>query len=372
MKFIESIRPAPLALLAALFAAPASAQTPHTLGAGAAFETYELLEPYAAGVRRVSLMSAPFGASVQVMRRFTLQVSGAYASGSLTTADESTIELSGPTDTEVRVGATLGRDLLNVSVGYMVPTGRSTHSIDQAGLAGVIASDLLPFRVSNWGSGGALGISTAIAVPWNGFGVGISAGYTAGQEYEPLEENAFSYQPGNEMHVRAAIDRATGAGGKATLMLNVNRYADDAVNGENVFRPGNRLEAIGSYSFPLGLGASAVAYAGVQHRAPGDFRLAPQTSPAQDLILAGTGMRVPLRAGVLLPALDLRVYRRDDGLSQGYLMGIGATAELPAGRVVLVPTARTRFGKLVLWRGEETSVRGLELALTLRHERGRP
>ena len=71
-------------------------------------------------------------------------------------------------------------------------------------LAGVVAAELLPFAVTNWGSGGSAGGDLALAFQGGGWGLGISGGYRAASEYEPYVGETFAYRPGNQLRFRLA------------------------------------------------------------------------------------------------------------------------------------------------------------------------
>jgi hypothetical protein len=377
-----------IAGLAAAMAWPALAASaqgipgPWQTGVGAGFETYEFLDAGELGLERLSLVTLPFAVRGRPLDRLQLQLSGAFARGTITRTDGSEATLSGPTDTELRASYVFGRDLVVVSASYLLPTGSSAHTLDEAEVAGTIAADLLPFRISQWGSGGGLALSTAVAVPVNGFGVGVSVGYTLAQEYDALQlsdQEAWRYRPGDELRLRLGIDRTVGETGKAALVFNLQRYDEDRLRGQGLLQPGSRYDVTGSYSFAAGPAANGVTYLGIAHRNAATFGaeagqdpfFAGMEIPAQDLVFAGAGFRVPVREGVIVPTVEGRLFRRSDGLNQGHLMGLGAALEWPVGSVLLIPSVRSRFGKVLLWEGEEASFRGGEAALTLRLGGGR-
>src|SRR5690606_8720959 len=125
------------------------------------------------------------------------------------------------------------------------------------------------------------------------FGVGVSAGYTMGREFEPLEEDEIGYRPGSEMRLRLAVDRNVGSTAKASLIVGGQLYQDDELGGTSVYTPGDRIEAIGSFAFRAGALSSGVAYAGVQHRGEGMLIDEEMSTPAQDLFNLGVGFRIP-------------------------------------------------------------------------------
>lgn len=344
----------------------------HGVGAAAGLEHYSFSDDAAAGIRSLSLFTAPFAARA-AFAPVTLEVAGAFARGTLTRPDGSDATISGLTDTSLRLSVPVARDRLTLSGALVLPTGRTRQTLEEAEVAGAIAADLLPFRVSNWGTGGGVDVSAALALPVSGFGVGLRLGYALAREFEPLEDRDFTYQPGDQLYARLALDRTIGYAGKASVHFTYQRFQDDALGGRNLFRAGDRVQLMGSYAFAVGGGSSGVAYAGVMHRSRGTYLGSTAEAPAQDLILAGGGIRIPTMHALLLPGADLRVFRSADGVGQGYVIGIGGSAEVPLGTggLLLVPTVRGRFGNLLVREGSESGFTGIEIGAGLRWG-GRP
>ena len=65
-------------------------------------------------------------------------------------------------------------------------------------------------------------------------------------------------------------------------------------------------------------------------------------------------------------AVDNVSFRVSTGEGQGYYAGLGGTGEVPAGRFVLLPTARVRVGRVVSSGDVRTGMRGVELGMGLR------
>jgi hypothetical protein len=369
-----TIHPACLALLALALAPPrGAAQDPGALpfsaAGGARVESYAFRDAETIGMERVSLLTVPLAAETRVAGRVRLTVSGAFASATLRRADGSEAALAGLTDTEVRAALPLLGDWLTVSGVAVLPTGRQRLSAEELEVAAVVASDLLPFAISHWGSGGGAGGSVVVARRFGTVGMGVSGGYRASREYRALDADGPAYRPGDERFVRVAVDRSF-SGAKATLQVSMVRYTHDRLGGGTLYRSGDRYQVIGSYALAGPGRSTAVFYAGVLHREEGSRRdgLA-EGLPGQDLILAGGGARVPVGRGAFLPSADARAFRSADGLGQGYGLGLGASAEWPLGRTVLVPSARVRVGRVLVLDGVESGFTGTELGLTLRRVR---
>ena len=289
---------------------------PWSAGVGAGYETYRFGDAESIGVESISLFAAPFGVRTQLFGRTSLEITGSFARGSLVKPNGDEATISGLTDTNIRVSVpVLGPDFVTVSGIVSLPTGHTTHSLEEAEVAAVIAADLLPFRVSQWGSGGGAGVGTTIARAGDEFGFRLSASYIAAREFEPIVaspgDDQFTYRPGNQLRVQMMADRTVGTAGKAALQLTFQHSGEDQTEGVNLYRSGNRFQAIGSYSFGVGQGSSGIAYGGALHRTSGVFlaeglrelRLQNQEEvAAQTLFLTGAGMRVSAGRGVLIPS----------------------------------------------------------------------
>ncbi len=357
-----------LVLLPLAGSTAAAQQSGAMLGGGADFQGYFFSNADQVGIKSLSLLSVPLGASLP-LGRFRLAVGGAWARGQLTRSDGSTATLAGMTDTQLALSLGLGD--LTLSAFGLVPTGVSRLSQDQADVAGKIAAELLPFPLSNWGSGGGVGLGSNVDHRFGATTLGIGGAYLVGRAYDALDAADFSYRPGNELRARAALTTRVGTAGDVGLQLTVQQSADDRLNGQNLFRSGTRVEALASYSLAAGGRGSALVYGGVLHRSAGTFLTLGVPAAAQDLILAGGNLRLPLGGAVLVPAVDGRLFRSADALGQGWVSGVGAALELPLGSdgVRLVPTVRGRLGSYQVQAGVTSRITGVELGLTLRRGR---
>ena len=362
-------------------------------GAGIAFERYEFDAGEEVGMDRLSLRTIPLVAYLEPARWLSFEVAGAHAEGELVRPDGTTSSISGFTDTELRVTVPIRSERTSLALTgvAILPTGEASQDADEAAVAGVMAADLLPLRITNWGGGGGYAMSASAARAFGTVNLGFSAGYRVATEYDPLETGSFAFRPGNELRLRAALDRNVRGQSKLSLHATLFTYGEDRLDGANLYTSGNRVQVAGSYAFPLGAAASAVAYAGVLHRAEGTvidpLRTGVITTaadlPSQQLFLFGTGGRLPLGRHRLLPAVDVRLFRSDDGVDQGYVVGLGSSAELRLSGVssdftafsgsglVLVPSLTFRFGKLLVRDDAQSRFTGLDLGLGIRVGGGR-
>ncbi len=361
------------ALAALLLCAPAAAQTlpslPLSGAAGVGLERYEFTTPGAVGTKALQLLTVPVTLRAQAPAGVSVEVSAAWARGELTRADGTTATLEGPTDTYVRVARTFGRDRLTLALLGAIPTGRSTQTQDEAAVADAVASDLLPLRVSNWGSGGGVGVSAAYAVSAGGFGLGVSGGYTMARAFEPADGQPAQYRPGNEALLRVAADRTLGRGAKASLAVTWQGFGADELEGRNLYRSGDRLQAIASLQ-GVAAGMQTLVYGGLLHRENGTV-LDPGAvgAPVQDLWLGGGGLRISTPWGAVVPSVDARLFRSGDGRGQGWYAGMGGSAEVRFRGATLVPSARLRVGEIVAAADRDSGISGFDLGLAVRHGR---
>lgn len=345
-----------------------------TLGAGGGFELYEFDDPEGAGLKSVQLITAPFSVQLRPANRLRIGVSGAWAEGVRVRPDGGEQSVSGMTDTYVTAGLTFGKDRLVLSGHVAAPTGITSLNDEQASVAGIFASELLPFRIASWGSGGSAGLTANVAMPLRRGSIGFGGGYSMGQGLdlaEPGSPDALAYRPGNETRITVAAERQVGRSGKLSLQAGVQRYEKDALNGRNLFQSGDRAQLTASYSFAAGHRFSGLMYGGVLHREQGsmlDESGAPmgEVRASQDLVLGGLGLRVPVGRQLFIPSMDVRVFRREDGVGQGYLGSAGLSAELRTRRLTFLPTVRGRYGEVLIDASRGSAVRGFDVGLGIR------
>jgi hypothetical protein len=339
---------------------PLHGQVSGSVGAGAHFQHFGFSDADATGIRSVHLLTMPVAARIDLGRGVSMDVGSAWARAGMQRSRGPAVTLSGPTDTQLRLGWSTPGSGLHVTMIGVLPSGTASFSADEADLAGVVAADLLPFRVSHWGAGGGAGGALAMARTAGPWGVAGSAAFLVPGSFEPLDSPAFDYRPGAHVAVRAAVDRRVGAAARASLALSHHRHGDDAADRENLFRAGDRTQALASLAFPAGATGSAVVYGGYLHRDRGTFLLTDQERTSQGFILVGAGLRHPTALGTLVPSGDLRVVRRESGENQGWIMALGASLERRAGQVNWAPTLVGRLGNVQARTGVNTGVIGLE------------
>lgn len=371
------------ALVALLLPSGAAGQA--VAGGGFTYEVYSFSDKEATGLDQVSLATMPLAATLSLGRRLSLGFNSAWAEGTVRGAEGEEISLRGFTDTEISLALSLGGDNVVLAGGFVLPTGESTQSLEEVVVAGVIAAELLPFAISTWGSGGSAGGDLALAFQAGGWGIGVSGGYRVASDYEPLSEETFSYQPGDQIRARLALDHDVGRAGTLSFLLGFQSFSDDALNDQNLFRSGNRYEALASYASAVGRRGSMLLYGAFHHRENGSVlvdnpELAGATNtPWQQLVRGGVNFLLPAgRRLTLIPDGELRLFRAEDGIGQGYLAGagLGMDVTLAGGRrgrrLVLSPSGRFYVGELTIDEESDSRVTGWRVGVTLRFEDIRP
>lgn len=367
-----------VALVASPVFSPLSAQV--EVGGGIVLESYTFDEPANTGFEKLTLMTLPFQASIDLTDDLNVSVAGAFAEGEMTLEDESTQTISGLTDTSIRASYTLGQDRVVLSGAVFLPTGKVNLTEEEALVAGAIAYDLLPTRITNWGTGGGGDVSIAFALPAGAVSFGARVGYRLVAEYEPYDEgfqplgdigggDVFVYDPGDQFYIRAALDANLSAASKFTLSGTYQSFSDDATEGTNIFRSGDRMQGMASLIFPAGAGGSAWLYGGVLHRSEGEFLelVEGDVRASQNVFFGGAGARLLIGGVGVIPVVEARGLKADDSLGQGWTIGAGGSLEIPLGDgPVLVPTGKARFGRVLVSDIVESDFTGFEIGASLR------
>ena len=127
---------------------PAEAQSSTSIiGGGAAYESYNFRHAEATGIKSLALFTVTFAGRVSLSRALAIELSGNFARCELIRSDGSTATLSGVTNTDVALTATIVPERLHVGVIADLPTGKQKQNEDQAQVAGAVAADLLALHI---------------------------------------------------------------------------------------------------------------------------------------------------------------------------------------------------------------------------------
>src|SRR5215831_12712731 len=193
----------------------------------------------------ISELAVPIYAIIPVTPQLSFDVGSAYTQARVEQTGSPTSTISGLTDTQIRGNLVLGNDLVVLTGGVNLPTGKSTVATDQRAAAGLIGSDFLVFPIANMGTGfggtGGIAVAVPIGGDWN-FGFGGSVRHSA--QYDPFElsgAQVLHYQPGNEYRARAGVDHPLGTG-RISLGVTYSTFGDDNLGG-SIYNTGNRYLA---------------------------------------------------------------------------------------------------------------------------------
>jgi hypothetical protein len=347
--------------------APLSAQT--TFGTGAIFQHYSL--DRALGVSAAQLWLTPVAVRVPLGSALAFDVYSAWARGSADVAG-ATYTLDGFVDTRIRASWSLAPWAV-ATVGVNLPTGSSEHDGEQAIVASVMATELLGFREAGWGVGLAATTGIATAHRIGEWGLGFGASYRHATEYSPAPGAEQRYNPGDEIRLRLALDRSVGSS-QFTAGVTFQNFAEDQVDGRNLFQPGSRLRGDAAWVFRVGAASIMTASGALVWRERGDLffdvhtgQPMRETIGGQVLAVGGLGGSVPItRTFTIMPAVDARWVNRDDPGGDGWLAGGGLDIPLRVGAFHFMPGGRLRYGQLAGTTGPRRSIMGAEVAATVR------
>jgi len=319
----------------------------------------------------ISEMAIPLFAFVPVTRTLTVDVGTAFASARVTnTSGGQAVEskISGLTDTQIRATLNLGSDLLLLTAGVNVPTGRSTAIPAEQAAAALIGNDFLVFPISSMGSGfggtGGLALARAFG-DWN-LGAGFSLRHS--MPFDPYEDDKgakLHFTPGNELRARIGVDHPYGSG-RASLGMTYSKFTNDMI-ASSIYNTGDRILAQGYITNAMGRGDYVVS-AWNLFRAAGTLTdgTASGTENITDISVSyGMGMG----AGRLEPGVDVRTWIQPSSpLSLQTTLSV--RYEIPMGRLTLAPGGGFTIGRLAARTtagvNESASVTGLRAQLTIR------
>lgn len=349
--------------------APPEASTQVALdraGTGVRFHHIGFYAPSSSNIDNVSLLTVPLGGRAAVGERVTVGLAGYFAHARLERPTGGTATVSALTDASLTASVDVGDDLGTLTAVARLPTGKSGYESDELDVAGVVASDLFPFRISNWGSGGGLGLRASTSRQIGPFATAVSLGYFRSGQFDPIEDQVTDYRPGDRLNLRAALTAPVGRAGQVGLQAGARLFANDEVQGQSVFDSGNRYDVLASHSFPVWGQSAGFVYGGYQRRAEGRRLRLDEPTASQDMLLAGGGLRFRLNDVLVRPTLDARLVERGDDRSEGYDLRVGGRAELPVRGTTLVPLLRTHFGSVTIRDGVDSGFLGIEAGLTVR------
>ncbi|MFI5281407.1 MAG: hypothetical protein ACHQU1_13000, partial [Gemmatimonadales bacterium] len=244
-----------VATLAAASAGPALAQTRVDAQAGVEYRSVS----YGSGLGYSALkeLAIPVGFAVPFGSRFNLDAGTYYVSAARTDASgQQTI--NGLTDLIIRGAYQVKPDVAVFTFAVSVPTGQKTLSGTQRQIASAMATDLVPFPVTNFGTGFSVTTGLAWATPVGPWALGLAGSFRYNASYQATTDTNLMLKPGAEMRFRIGADRIVGQG-RLSLGLTYSSFANDEFGAASQ-SPGTRLIPQFSWSTPLGINNSLVFY----------------------------------------------------------------------------------------------------------------
>jgi len=196
-------------------AAPVAAQGPPA-GVGTEARTGVVFDGYYFGSSyafdHVVEWTVPVGLSHRLGPSLTVDLSSGYAHAAAATTS-GTLELSGPTDTDVRLSWAAVSGRLIVSVAGTLPTGKRAVDTSAVPLLSALATEVLNFTTPSFGTGGGLtgGFATAFKLGER-WAVGVGGSYRWYARYTPVVGGG-DLEPGGEGRVRVGAEGRVGGRG---------------------------------------------------------------------------------------------------------------------------------------------------------------
>lgn len=341
---------------------------------GPYFETWSLddfAQPSLSGgatrIESVSQLSVPVTAMVPLGTRFSLDVSGGFASGTVKLAEpdaagKDEYSLAGLTDTKVRLTGRLAGDNVIFTLGVNAPTGQTDLDDEDYAAARVLAAPALGLRVPVLGNGTAVTAGVVGARQFGALSVALGASYEVRTTYSPIGVVAgfsgtnLDYNPSDAARVSLMADGLVGQGqmrGGVSVDFFTEGDIDAGTGATNTLQLGPVVTGEwhwqSQWSRFRAVGVSVVDRYRTKYERDGE---SVANSAANYLDVAVQGM-LPLAGRTdLVLGLDGRHQTgldSDDTIAAAAFAGGGVTIGLArqmAGGVLLQPMLRAQFGRL--------------------------
>ena len=357
------------AALAALTSAPAFGQLART-DAQAGVEYRSVSFGSGLGTTSLKELAVPVGIALPVSSRFTLDAGTFYVSAQGQDSAGNTRTITGLTDVIVHGAFQLKPDVAVFTFALNLPAGHKTLTADQQSIANAVATDLVPFPVTNFGSSFSMTTGLAYATPVGPWALGLAGSFRYAGSYQPISGAGFdtlTIKPGAEVRLRVGADRIVGQG-RLSLGVTYSTFSNDEIGSQSQ-NPGTRLIPQFSWSTPIGLNNSMVFYGWDVYRNVDES--ASITGAVKQNTLA-LGAVASLRSGarnLLRPQIELRKgWQGPGGLQNaGTLVGLGLRYQIAAGeQFTVTPGLRVDLGSLAAPGSKTASLTGLSFSLMAR------
>jgi hypothetical protein len=361
-------------LLCLCAAAPLAAQGPTDVvgtaaRAGLVFDGYYFGSRYA--FDHVVEWTVPVSLSHRLSPSLTVDLSSAYAHAAAATSG-GTLELSGATDTDVRMSWAAVSGRVIVSVAGTLPTGKKSVDTSSVPLLSALATEVLNFTTPSFGTGGGVtgGFATAFKVGER-WAAGVGGSYRWRAAYTPVAGSG-DLEPGGEGRVRFGVEGPVAAGGTGYFRGAVV-YAGsgvDTLDAGSRSVSGGRLLVYSGVNLPAGRGTlSLYLYDRYRFRPHGYDSTVVQV-PRGNVLALGARLERPLSAALrLAPNVEFRnelAPSKDGGLALlGWLVRPGVDVRYRAGgAVTMLVQGQAAFGRLAN-NGTSVSLVGPRAAVVL-------
>jgi hypothetical protein len=258
---------------------------------------------------RVTQLAVPVGIQASFGSVADVTVSTGYLNVALTSRDTQQLadqDLSGALDTEIRVGWHVVPRRVIAFVTGVVPTGSQTVTQEQLNILGVLASDVIGFRVpipgSGGGAGGGFGAAVPLGVAWS---VGIGGSVRVPFAYQPLTGASDEIKPGTDFRFRIGVEGPLARRTYLRVAGMFARQGDYQVADTGRTSVGNRMTGHLSLNQGLGTGALTV-YAFDVFRGSAEV-VGASVLPRGNLFGAGLRYELPLSVSVTaIPRAEFR------------------------------------------------------------------
>jgi len=339
---------------ATLVPAPLLAQGPVTAYAGV--EARGVSYQAGNGIKSVSEVAVPFAVVWPASGRLSFDLGGRYATATRKDSAASAT-ISGLTDIQVRGSYQLVPDVAVFTLSANLPTGKTKITNSQLLTAGAIASDLLPYPVSNFGSGFNITSGLALAVPVGDWALGVAGSYRLNGDFTPFADTTncpvnngkagCGYKAGGEFRVRVGADRLVGQS-RFSVGFTYSSFGEDDFGSSPIFQSGKRYIGQGSWTFPVG-NVGLQLYAWDLYRSAGSQIIDTTVIVLQkrNVLAFGVAGSVQMGRNVLRPQIEYRIHTLGNPslTSAGKLLSLGLQYQLSVGeRFAVLPSARFDTG----------------------------
>jgi hypothetical protein len=323
------------------------------------------------GTSSVSQLAVPIGVLIPLGPRLTVDIGTRFATTTRTNPGNTSFTLSGLTDLQARAVYQVVPNYVMFTASTNVPTGKVELTCEEElQVASLIASDLIPFPVSNYGSGFNVTSGVAVAVPVAGFAVGAGGSYRYSGEYSPLACSDSTYRAGGEVKLRFGVDRVVGQG-RVSLGFTYSDFSKDEFGGSEALSPGRRFITQASANIPVG-NLTISLYAWNLRRTMGLVEINSDSIPGQNVLTLGAGAAISLGRNLLRPSIEYR--RHTEGRADapetrdpaGTLLSFGLRYQMALSeRFSLLPSFRFDTGNIASGGGD-VGYSGFNAAISLR------